>query len=357
MELTTCALCGCEENDIHEFEDTPICTNCYESETMSCVHCDRRIWVEDADSDMCPSCYENHTHCHECNILIHCGDALYCDDDIPYCHACYENSNDRAIKSYSYRPEPIFYGSGLFLGVELEVDEGGECSDNAETLLNIANAQGEKLYIKHDGSIDYGFELVTHPMDLKSHQTIMPWRDILSECVEMGYLSHQTSTCGLHIHCDRKAFGNEITVQEEVIARILFFVETHWNEMLRFSRRTENQINRWARRYGLKGTPAETYKDAKDKRYGRYVCVNLENYDTVEIRIFRGTLRYETLMAAFQLVDEICHMAIGMNDADFQGMSWSDFVSKISGDKQELIDYLKIRRLYINEPVESEEDI
>ncbi len=40
---------------------------------------------------------------------------------------------------------------------------------------------------------------------------------------------------------------------------------------------------------------------AKSFINGRYTCVNLTNEDTVEIRIFRGTLKYNTLAATIQL--------------------------------------------------------
>jgi len=38
-------------------------------------------------------------------------------------------------------------------------------------------------------------------------------------------------------------------------------------------------------------------------------------------------------------------------------MTWLDFVQRIPPEKNELLDYLKIRRLYVNEPVEEEEEI
>ena len=70
--------------------------------------------------------------------------------------------------------------------------------------------------------------------------------------------------------------------------------------------------------------------------------------------MFRGTLRYQTFLAALQLTDEICRLAIGLNDQELEGMSWSDFVMQIGADKRELIDYLKVRLLYVNEPVDTE---
>ena len=87
-------------------------------------------------------------------------------------------------------------------------------------------------------------------------------------------------------------------------------------------------------------------------------CVKLKNYATIEFCIFRGTLRCQTIIAALQLVDEICRAAISMSDEQMQDLSWSDFVSVL--DKSacpELIEYLKIRRLYVNEPQIGEEDV
>jgi len=42
--------------------------------------------------------------------------------------------------------------------VELEVDRGSESSGNVKELLDIANNTIEKLYVKHHGIIDEGFE-------------------------------------------------------------------------------------------------------------------------------------------------------------------------------------------------------
>ena len=44
-------------------------------------------------------------------------------------------------------------------------------------------------------------------MSLSYHRTEMPWEALLREAVRMGYLSHQSGTCGLHIHVSRETFG------------------------------------------------------------------------------------------------------------------------------------------------------
>ncbi|MBQ7033884.1 MAG: amidoligase family protein [Clostridia bacterium] len=367
MEVkTTCFVCGTElmADAFVEFDGKIFCDECLREKTITCDSCGERIYREEAQGDaftsLCSSCYDyNYTHCEECGALIHNDDAHYEDDsDDPYCAECFAKLQACAIKSYNYKPEPIFYGSGnLFMGVELEIDKGGEDNENAEALLDIANRYKEHMYCKHDGSIDNGFEMVSHPMSLEYHMSEMNWGDIFRHAVSMDYRSHQTSTCGLHIHVSRSAFGKSIDEQEDVISRIVYFVENHWNELLKFSRRTEETINRWASRYGISTTAKDTYKNAKDRHMGRYVAVNLENYSTIEFRLFRGTLCYKTFVATLQLIYEICRFAIQMNDKSMERLSWSEFVLKIPPDKAELIEYLKVKRLYVNEKMEESEDM
>ena len=56
-----------------------------------------------------------------------------------------------------------------------------------------------------------------------------------------------------------------------------------------------------------------------------------------------------------QLVDHICDAAIFMSDDELHDLSWSSFVSAIK--EPELVQYLKERNLYINEPVEGEGEV
>ena len=147
----------------------------------------------------------------------------------------------------NFKPEPIFYGgdSSRYFGVELEIDGTGKDSDNADELLAIGNREADCIYIKGDGSLDDGLEIVTHPMSLEYHKQFW-WQELMAKAISMGYRSHQTSTCGLHVHSNRSCLGDTTDEQELVISPILYFVEKHWAELLRFSRRSEYSINRWA---------------------------------------------------------------------------------------------------------------
>ena len=368
MSKVICSCCGSEIDDdnYYEVEDCIVCEDCYDDSTFTCDCCGDRYFNDNAYNDgntsVCRNCYENEYHrCERCNCLLHDDDVLW-QDDYPYCQSCYDDISDDFINEYSYKPDPVFHRCPdekriRYYGVELEIDKGGKDDSNAETLYNIANSNDNNLYIKSDGSLSDGMELVSHPCSLLYHKTKLPWAEIMKKAVSLYYRSHNTTTCGLHIHIGREDLGETVEKQEEVISRIMYFFESHWNEMFNFSRRTEYAVEHWASRYGYKEKPKEILEDAKKNRKGRYACVNITNYDTIEIRMFRGTLKYNTFIAALEMVDLICENAIRLNDTALQKQSWNEFVIMIPENCQELIRYLKERRLYVNEPVINEEEI
>lgn len=365
MSELICNECGKKLGgvSVFEFEGHTYCESCFIDLTVVCECCGDRIWRDSAEGDsfivLCPHCYAySYTHCERCSRLISNDSACY-EDDYPYCRECYERILSKPIKSYYYKPEPIFYGLGpRYYGLEIEVDCGGESDENAQKLLDYINRDNVYMYAKHDGSLLRGFEFVTHPMSLDHHLNEVDYEGLFHKAILMGYRGHMTpETAGIHVHINRDAFGKTIEEQEKVIARIVFFVENHWNELLKFSRRTEQSMNRWSSRCGISENTQNTYKKAKERHMGRYVAVNLENDNTVELRLFRSSLRYQTFVAIIQLVDEICHTCIYMNDEELEGLSWSSFVLGIKDDKPELIQYLKSKQLYVNELIEETEEM
>ena len=54
----------------------------------------------------------------------------------------------------------------------------------------------------------------------------------------------------------------------------------------------------------------------------------------------------------------ICETVITLNEEEIQVLSWQDFVKSIDSEsKPQLIEYLKIRQLYLNEPILVEDDM
>lgn len=257
------------EGDCETINGQIVCPDCVARHCSVCDRCGTTIWDSDVYGDeytnLCHHCYDNYyVQCERCDCLIHVDDA-YQYDGCDYCSECYHDCCDEhsPIKEYGYKPDPIFFGNGSrFFGVELEIDIGGRDMDYARELLELANEQDEHIYIKSDGSLSDGMEIVTHPMTLDYHK-YFNWDKIMRRAVSLGYRSHQTSTCGLHIHVNRTSLGQTHDEQEETISRILYFVEHHWNELLKFSRRSESAMNRWASRYGYEATPKAILDKAK----------------------------------------------------------------------------------------------
>lgn len=371
-EKLICSNCGAvlTEESAQTFEGTVLCDTCFVECTVECDNCQTRIWADDADGDenhvLCSHCYDYYyTHCEHCGRLIHNDDAYYEDgEDYPYCHSCFYEMESKPIKNYSYKPEPIMYGEGtMYYGVELEMDGEPHLSPEecAKALLEVANKDGEKIYIKRDGSLSSsGIEIVTHPATIDAHlDNTINWDEILKKAVALGLRSHDCGNCGLHVHLSKSGFAKSSDREgngEEAIGRLVFFFEKHWNELVKLSRRTPTNLDRWAARYAtISNTTEETYNKAKEKRMGRYVAVNLENQNTVEIRLWRGSLRKNTVLATLQLVDEICKCVISSSNKEIEEMTWSEFVMGIPQERTELIEYLKTKRLYVND-LEAQED-
>ena len=153
-EVRVCSHCGREIEEGTEVGGDLLCSECVEDLCIVCDHCGDTIYADECVTDdhiwLCQECYDDYYHrCNDCDRIIHDNEANWYDD-LPYCDRCYDelDSGDE-IEDYNYKPEPIFYGEGkLFMGVELEVDEGGKYGENALAIKDIVNYRKEHIYIK-----------------------------------------------------------------------------------------------------------------------------------------------------------------------------------------------------------------
>ena len=312
---------------------------------LYCEHCGeyyrRDDMIFDASGNyMCQDCFEAQFYlCDDCGGFVHHTYA-YLIDGMQYCEECYDNYG--VIHEYNYKPSPNFYGLGeRYLGIELEVDSGGYKQDVAMEVINILG--DDFVYCKYDGSLDDGFEIVSHPATLEYHSQ-STWERALQYLRDEGYESHDAETCGLHVHMNREGFGETEEEQELGISKVLFFIERHWDKVVKFSRRTPSQLDKWASRY-LSGDPEhpEDILDYAKNDISRYRCVNLCNYSTVEIRVFRGSLIYETFMATLQFC-ELLYDVAELPLEDVMSLTWNEF--KEMGSKyKEFTSYLERRGL------------
>jgi hypothetical protein len=270
------------------------------------------------------------------------------------------------VHDHSHRPDPLFYpdkditGNTLYLGVELEVDNfritknsAGIISQGAfkaSETIHAIDPYEKLMYLKYDGSIRKGFEIVTHPCTMLYHTTQFPWNDIRKACISNGGRSHETTSCGLHVHFNSNFFGTPSSEPWNINVLKLLNISNHfWGQIVKFSRRDMQSLNEYAARY------REDFKVTKDNMgkikelggTGRYRAINLSHPSTtLEIRLFKGTLNDRTLFATFQFVDHLVNWAKKASVEDVNDITWEKFVETIDRKQcPELIEYLVRRKL------------
>lgn len=242
------------------------------------------------------------------------------------CRSCLEYRNSLKIKNYSYKPTPIFYGNNedkeyktIYLGIEWETEPKNRynCDNKNETIrdfLKIWNTKDKQVfYAKEDGSLGNGAEFVSHPMTLNY---IIKNKNKFKECCELlknnDFRSHDGGHCGIHIHISKNAFGNSASEIEKNVNKLILFTEFYKKELETFSRREDYGYCQFLSKSGAYSNYSDSiYKKLntdiikKYKDYDRYLVVNTKNKNTIEIRVFRGTLEYTSLMAIFEFVNNL----------------------------------------------------
>lgn len=251
------------------------------------------------------------------------------------------NHSLSVIKSYNYIPQKFLLHhvndeEKLYLGVELEIDSGGEHEDNAKYICDVMNTDSENIYCKHDGSLTNGFEIVSHPCTLEYHKSLK-YEEIFEWLVKQKYRSHDTSTCGMHVHINRNYFGVDKLTQDLCIGKLLYLCEKHWKMVELIARRTSN---RYARRFLLEENETLIDLYAKSQSSDKYGAINLKHKDTVEIRIFKGTLNYSTFINTLEFVSVLAKISKDTDIYDIQFVTWDKIKNNFSN---ELTDYIALR--------------
>ena len=194
---------------------------------------------------------------------------------------CDNCATQAGVLNHYYAPaKPKFHGKGkLFFGFELEVENKSQLMSNNDA----ARLTLPWVYCKHDGSIENGFEVVSQPATfhwLRSKASEIA--AMLEQLRRQGFRSFNTTTCGLHVHVSKDAVGNA------TLYKVLKLFYENPEFILFVSQRKANSFKQWSK---LTDGGSLTIK-AKTKEYSttRYSAINLSPRDTVEFRIFRGTL-------------------------------------------------------------------
>lgn len=326
-----CCYCGddCPEDEV-VFMGTRRTSACCPSCRVTCEHCEEEELADEARrvtvpggwaQDWCATCWEDHAWtCYACESTY--SDSVYCryaaddeDQEQPLCPTCF-----RRVEATR---DPVVYGVGSYhdeqrrrttrlidspwttahggrrFGVELEVERIPSATRSAaalaDALLVAAHAvdpwrqQGHRLmWAERDGSLVDGVELITAPAGLDVQRDL--WRAVLDRDEVKQLRSHDTTTCGLHVHVTRP--GAWLTAKA-----------AQWLALPT----TEELVRLVARRYNVNYARMEHRPLRRSTVHGwnRYEALNTSNAATVEFRVFRGTLKPDTVLACVEFAHAV----------------------------------------------------
>jgi hypothetical protein len=175
-------------------------------------------------------------------------------------------------------------------------------------------------YLKNDGSLNNGFEIVTHPMshDFFKNEASDFWSVLEDLRSKNGVRvkSWDTKTCGLHIHISRTGFNggahmhrflNLVYSNPDFYSTLAGRTSDQWAKFTDIYRREYKRDANGERIFNLdNGYEIETKRTFKHKldnerNSDRYSAVNTLNRETLEMRIFRGSVNGETIKAQIDL--------------------------------------------------------
>lgn len=316
-----------EENDDSDYFGC----DCCESQT----HYDNSGWFD--GTRYCANCIDNNVYnCNDCGIACWDGGDHYCEED--------DDDDESLIHNYSYRPTPFFFGEGRYhFGFELEVESRGNGRYDGAQIAQ--NTLGGHAYLKEDGSLSDGFEIVSHPHTLEKYHTDFNW-DVLTKLQSHGYRSWNTRTCGLHVHVSRTAFGDgrdpwSFRTSASTRSEIILKKQSHELRFMKLVYDNQRQVERIA---GRSNNNYATFQDKGNlvrkvklglQESGRYSAINTENDDTIEVRVFKGSLRKERVLSALEFVHAAVEYTRDIKvSSKNHALSWLKFTGYVSANAE-----------------------
>ena len=272
--------------------------------------------------DICRGCFDNNSHC-----CSQCGRYSIDNDRCPFC--------PRDVESYDYWPRLQFYKAKgetkapYYFGFELEVEhEDGPPSPMPAF-----------VFCKDDGSLNSGYEVVSHPVSpawIREHKPEL--KALLTKLKENGAMSYNTRTCGMHVHVSRTAFDGTFHLFKFLE---MFYRHAGWTLLI--SQRKEELLDRWATCGASFGDVIRKAKAKMNGHDSRYTAVNLENDETVEVRVFRGTLGSTSFFKNLQYVEAIVEFTRESSRLKVSPKDFRQWVLLREKQYPDLVNWLKTR--------------
>jgi hypothetical protein len=246
---------------------------------------------------ICSHCNENHKcTCYQCQeqswdfVGENLGNS---DDPIHFCAKCSELR--RPIQDHQYKPTVQHFHAGskegkvtknaLHFGFELEVEQYySSVGRTAMAEMVKDRFTTDYVYIVHDGSIDNGIEVVSHPFTWEEYkENIDKWNDLLLFMRSKQWKADRPKV-GFHVHMTKAAFT---TFHLFKFLRF-FYKKSNRKFILDIAGRAPTYHSVFSEED--RSNIVANAKDKANRDASHYNAVNLNNSDTIEIRMFKGTL-------------------------------------------------------------------
>lgn len=261
------------------------------------------------------------------------------------------NKTKTYIHQFNYIPKYIKHfmpgeseDTTLLLGAEIEVGGNNNISsDNDKNstvkkciqIMNGSDSDEENLiYSTHDSTVQIEFD--TMPCSLEFHKNKMNYRKMFEYLDKEGYKGHDCKTAGLHIHANRSYLGKSRISQELVISKILYILEKFNDEICVIARR-DNEYSEFVGSKKEENSLVELYGKYKD--HGKRAALNLQHKDTIEFRMFRSTLKYETFILTLEFVKDIIDYAKSVDIEEIELAKWSDLMNCFSSELRKYYEF------------------
>jgi hypothetical protein len=297
-------------------------------------HTDDGTSVYSGDSTVCGSCLEdNYTYSDQQDRYITNSDY---EDEQDESEPEFENIGTYHSSKRNLGHIPSSYdmrSPRVLLGLELEIEvEDWDKDGRAGLLLDGMSDYKDEDGIRHtyclmeeDGSLDNGFEMVTAYTGLDVHKAQLQYFKKRTA----GLTSHNTSTCGLHVHVCKSSMT---TLHG---AKLVLFINDPANIKLvgDIARRTDasySQIkNKKDDKHWLKDSVhSSSDRSAQLQRLNadRYEALNFKNEKTIEFRLFKGTLKYETMIACLEFSFACWHFTASASASELTTGKFLEFI-------------------------------
>lgn len=272
-------------------------------------------------------------------------------DERGYFRSFVSSRSKTYIHQFNYVPKYIKHfmpgeseDTTLLLGAEIEVGGNNNISsDNDKNstvkkciqIMNGSDSDEENLiYSTHDSTVQIEFD--TMPCSLEFHKNKMNYREMFEYLDKEGYKGHDCETAGLHIHANRSYLGKSRISQELVISKILYIIEKFNDEICVIARR-DNDYSEFAGEKQNEDSIVELYGKYKDK--GKRAALNLQHKDTIEFRMFKSTLKYETFILTLEFVKDIIDYAKSVDIEEIELAKWSDLMNCFSSELRKYYEF------------------